>query len=101
MANVRKFLDLSTAHLAQEDKRILERASVPGECNTFGPPSAKHTYGWWMFAPEELDGYREAELSNNLRRICTYARTCGCDYILFDSDAEINKNLPVFEDCCA
>ena len=54
-----------------------------------------------MFAPEEADGYREAELSNNLRRICAYARTFGCDYILFDSDAEIDKNLPVLEDCCA
>jgi hypothetical protein len=60
--------------------------------------TGNHPCGWWMFAPEELGGYREPELSNNLRRICAYARTCGCDYILFDSDAEIDKNLPVFED---
>lgn len=89
-ANVRKFLDLSTAHLPRE---ILE--SLP-ELTVAYPTE----YGALLWVPEDLEDYYgglDQDIPEELRRVVVYARELDCDYILFDSDALIDDNLPTFE----
>jgi len=93
MAAVRKFLDLSTAHLDEEDRRLLDLFSVPD--SKAGPMAVNTIYGWFMWAAE--DCYEDNNLSENLIRICKHARKHRCDYIMFDCDAEVDPALPVFE----
>jgi len=97
MANVRRFLDISTAHLSEEDKALLDSFAAPD--SRLGPMTVSTCYGWWMYAID--DCYEDNCLSDNLTRICKHARKNGCDYILFDCDAETDEELPVFEEADA
>ena len=93
--SVRKFLDLSTAHLDVLSKAWLHQEAK--ESSTY-----EGCYGWFTSAypaSEEPDGvsddpYRPAVLTAILR----YAVKHKCDYVLFDADAEMLKDLPIFEE---
>lgn len=98
MASIRKFLDLSTAHLDQPSKDVLDRAADLDPLNSFGPPVSKGIYGWFMFAPEEMDEYADDELTPALRKISIYARLHDCAYVMFDADGPVDDNLPILED---
>ena len=99
MPYIRKFLDLSTAHLGERDKELLDLYAAPD--STVGPLTIKGVYGWFMYATDDPAGYSEADLPTHLRAISAYARKHGCDYVLFDSDAAVNEELRVFEACDA
>lgn len=93
MPVVRKFLDLSTAHLSREDTEALD--SFAEEGSTKGPLTSATPYGWFMYASEEPE--IDPDLTPNLLKIVEYARKHDCVYVLFDADAEVDEALPVFE----
>ena len=90
---IRHFLDLSTAHLQQADRLFLEFSANPGSLG--GLAAMAGTYGWFVYAHDErcCKG-----ISDALWAIFERARALGCDYVLFDADAPILEDLPVFED---
>jgi hypothetical protein len=94
--NIRKFLDLSTAHLSPSDRDHLDACAAPG--SAFGVAVAKTEDGWFVYAPDPADEVDDRNLPPHLQVISAYARAQGCDYILFDCDAEIDPALPVFDD---
>ena len=73
MPAIRKFLDLSTAHLSRQDRYDLDYYATAG-CHV-GPSVAKHVYGWWVYVSEDPD----ERLSPTLERIREYARQHDCD----------------------
>ena len=89
---IRRFLDLSTAHLQQADRLFLEFSANPGSLG--GLAAMAGTYGWFVYAHDErcCEG-----ISDALWAIFEQARALGCDYVLFDADAPILENLPIFE----
>jgi hypothetical protein len=88
---IRNFLDLSTSHLSEETCRDLNSIS--------GITAHETTHGWLLYAPEEgadelaEDGDWPAELLP----IVELARSNGCEYVLFDRDAETTDLLPTFD----
>jgi hypothetical protein len=83
--HVRQFLDLTTAHLPPELGQSL--GSVSGvdayelRCD--------HWSGWWMWVPpkEAIDEAEDA-IPEAIVAIWRHAQDLGCDYVLFDPDAE-------------
>ena len=93
MALTRKFLDLSAAHLTPQDAAYLEECAWPSR---EGVLCMRYEHGFFVYAQHDLDCYGE-ELSGNLRRAMTKACELGCDYLMFDQDAEPQEGLPVFD----
>jgi len=98
--NIRKFLDLSTAHLDDASKEWLTNAAQSQSAYE-GP------YGWFTCAYPDPDnpghtsvqpGLRDMQAPAPLAAIMEYACQLGCDYVLFDGDAVAVEDLPVFEE---
>lgn len=103
---VRKFLDLSTAHLSPAAKDWLRESAYlnhEGNCGVFGQGAALGTlgatlYGWFMHAPELPEtGGMDHGIPEDMWPIIRYAHEEGCHAILFDSDAVILQELPVLD----
>jgi len=93
---IRKFLDLSTSHIPDADRAWLcEQADLNNHDggDVESHHVAAHSCGWWMWAGTD-DTYGIPE---GLMPVCLHARANGCDYILFDRDAEVIGALPVYE----
>ena len=90
---IRRFLDLSTAHLQPADRLFLEFSANPGSLG--GLAAMAGTYGWFVYAYDErcCEG-----ISDALWAIFERARALGCEYVLFDADGPVLADLPVFED---
>ena len=91
MSNVRRFLDLSTAHLRPATReafsRRLDLVSMTGP------------YGWLLHVPEEEDGPCESLAAFvELPSVFHVARTEDCDFVLFDADANADDRLEIFDD---
>ncbi|MCR0984046.1 DUF5983 family protein [Roseomonas populi] len=88
MSVVRSFLDLSNAHLSNEDRVLLDACAGhdTGELLCASTP-----YGWFVFACEE-----RPQVSDTLWTLFQQARQCGRDYLLFDRDAAEIDGFPVF-----
>jgi hypothetical protein len=94
---VRRFLDLSTAHLDEESRDWLElRLGGNGMPNEPVFNDAATEVGWWMWVPSE-EKYERDDTPGALRRLFLHALALGCDYILFDRDAEPSPALPTFD----
>ena len=94
--HVRKFYDLSTAHLSSEMLGQLEMGRG-------GPLSADPVeYGWWVWITEDENEARALGITEEMLAIFRAAKVAGCDYILFDRDAPLSQDLPIlhpdFED---
>ncbi|TPG55902.1 hypothetical protein EAH89_13255 [Roseomonas nepalensis] len=89
MSVVRRFLDLSNAHLTKEDRALLEACAGrdTGELLCASTP-----YGWFVFACEE-----RPQISDTLWALFQEARQHGCEYLLFDRDAAEIDGFPVFD----
>lgn len=89
MSVVRRFLDLSNAHLTKEDRALLEACAGhdTGELLCATTP-----YGWFVFACEE-----RPQISDTLWALFHEARQHGCEYLLFDRDAASLDGFPVFD----
>ena len=89
MSAVRTFLDLSTAHLSDEDRTLLEACAG---LDTGEVLCARTPYGWFVFACEE-----RPEISDTLWGLFQSAREQGCEYLLFDRDAPMLDDFATFE----
>lgn len=102
MSNVRKYLDLSTAHLPPEYRELIDGARDDGGSGPIPGCIVTPThYGCWMWVPDEPtlpDNRPEGGWDQRLLKILVYARELGCNWILFDADDEEDEELPVFED---
>lgn len=88
--NVRRFLDLSTAHLKPTTLVEWELA----------PPGHVHPtqYGFFVWAGDREDEEPSDGLPAEVVACRDFARSLCCDYILFDADAETVEGLEVFAD---
>lgn len=90
--HVRRFLDLSTAHLSPaardwlENKDWADSSSLPGGATS---------YGWFVYAPAEFP-MNDDEMPPELAGVLRFARSHGTDYVLFDRDAMEIDGLPTF-----
>lgn len=96
MPNIRKFLDISTGHLPPSERERID----DGEA---GPLAYPHPdgYGWFVYVPEDPDMWQDDEDDDAMPALLACmkrARALGCDYILFDCDAPIDEELPVYND---
>lgn len=91
--HVRKFLDLSTAHLDAEGRDHLEQG---GEGMVVYPTA----YGWFVYV-SEADALASYTVPQCLLDILDRARQLGCDYVLLDCDAEEDSELPTFDEAGA
>ncbi len=98
-ATIRRFLDLSTSHLTAEQR---EYGGRDGDRSAWGGAVVEvHEYGFWLWVPDdpkESSRASEERVPRNLLAVQLYARRRGCDYVLFDRDAEVNKDLRTFRD---
>lgn len=86
--DIRKMLMLSTGHVTWETSKLLDDPQNPWVMT-----SQWGTYGWFVYAHDDnLD-----EMPGELAHIMRYARVHGCEYILFDCDADVIDDLPVFQ----
>lgn len=93
---IRKMLDLSTAHLRPD-----RRYSYEGSAAWGGAVVHQITYGFLMWVPDDpVESAKGASdpVPSELLVIQGYARRKGCDYVLFDADAEVNDELRTFDD---
>lgn len=99
MAIVRKFLDLSTAHLTPAQREYSDRSESVLRA-AWGSAVVDATKdGYWMWVhehPKKHAACTEEGLPDNLMAIQLHARAHGCDYVLFDRDAEMDPDLHIF-----
>lgn len=98
---IRSFYDLSTAHVSPEARHWLEAQAWANQNPTTGIEGVSHPVaafrsGWVFYVPSER--HWDDSIPADLHDACVEARMCGCDYILFDADAEIIGTLPVWLD---
>jgi hypothetical protein len=89
MPAIRRFLDLSTTHLNPEDVEALNTAAR----KMAAPSCVKTECGWFVWAPDEIEAFGPTDIPSNLRHILSYARAHGCEFVLFDSGAEVDDGL--------
>lgn len=90
--NIRKMLDLSTAHLSVDCVRFLENRDGGG-LETVYP----FTYGWIVHVPDSDTLLKQkAAIPHPLFCIVEHALIADCDFIMFDADGEVDNDFPVF-----
>jgi len=103
---VRKFLDLSTAHLSPEARAWLSEAATMNHAAAYhgtGNGAAMGTLGatltgWFMHAPAlPEDGGMDYGMPEAMLPIIRFARSLNCDYVLFDADADEIEHLPTYD----
>ncbi|MHB0667100.1 DUF5983 family protein [Roseomonas mucosa] len=90
MTHVRRFLDLSTAHLSPRDRACLEASALSGEQGEVS--CGAMPYGWFVYAYDE-----RPDISDTLWALMVEARRQDCDYLLFDADAQALPDFPCFD----
>lgn len=91
---IRSFLDLSTANISEKTAKWLEnQCELHWEYRLvlIGPLG---DVGWFIYADEQPD---DEVLPADLIQVMKYARSQGCEYILFDRDAAAIVNLPTHD----
>ena len=92
MPDISTLLDLSTAHLPEQ---ICDRlGAIPGVI------AYQTAYGWLVFVPnhpEQPNAHTGAQVPEVVLRILRYARAAGCDYVLFEADADQIDALPTWD----
>lgn len=82
---IETLLMLSTAHLCQETCNDWLRQAPFA---VFG----KGDYGWFVYVPDD----EPEDLPADLRDCFTLARSCNCDWVMFDCDADTVSALPIY-----
>ncbi|MDR6954147.1 hypothetical protein J2X65_003515 [Ancylobacter sp. 3268] len=90
--NIRRFLDLSTAHLKLETRGLWS--------TTFNRPVHVHQieYGFFVWAGTDEDDGTDDGWPTEVAACRKLARSLDCDYLLFDADADTVEGLEVFDD---
>lgn len=94
MATIRKFLDLSTAHITAKTRDLFNNGGCSDDYVRYALVDLHGEYGWWVYAEPVCSDYR---LPDDLDRVMRYARDNGCDWILFDCDAAEVDDLPTYK----
>jgi hypothetical protein len=91
-AVIRTVLDLSTAHLPEH----LGRHGLSGQDSVIAD---QLEHGWLMWVPPDPDAHAadHPDLPPEALAVQRYARQCGCDYVLFDTDADQIGDLPTWD----
>jgi hypothetical protein len=93
MPVIRLLLDLSTAHLP-EHLGTSDLDTAPGVI------AHRTAHGWLLWVPDDPDE-SAAAMSDTAPEVVLaiqrYARTHGCDYVLFDPDASRVDDLPTWD----
>ncbi len=91
-ATVRGVPDLSTAHLP-------DHLGNHGPSGQDGVTAYELRYGWLMWAPPDLQAYGGGypDLPPEVLAIQRRARGLGCDYVLFDADADQVGDLSTWD----
>ena len=85
---LRLFLDCSTAHLSRSARDWLDASVADGARMVAATPC-----GWFIWVGHDSAAHVPADLVATMRR----ARSLDADYILFDADAALVPELPVFD----
>jgi len=86
--NVYSYLDATAMHLPEGDSLVY----------------TNHDFGWWVYVWSEDEGEGEEivrDRAANFPALCAvvaHARSLGCRWINFDSDAEAVEGLPLFNE---
>lgn len=90
--DVRHMLDLSTHHLPEE----LGSSGLSGE---EGVVAYELPHGWLMWVPEDPDKHAAdyGTVPEVVLVVQRYARKLGCEYVLFDQDADRINELPTWD----
>lgn len=91
---IRRVLELSTTHLPAEMMGD-DRRAWGGTAGVY-----PYEYGFLLWVPDSPEESAKAavdEVPEPVLRIQAYARANDADFVLFDSDAEPDENLPVFD----
>ena len=93
-------LDLSTAHITNNDMELFGYFDDPRIEHNFPLRVSSHTYGWMVFLPDagnrpSSDALQNAGLSTVFCAVIDRAYTLGCQFVNFDRDAEIDPGLAV------
>jgi hypothetical protein len=95
---IRKFLDISNAHVSKEARDWLNEQAAENHEDGGYPGCwhvASHVFGWWLRAAEPDDAHEG--FPESLLPVCAHAKAAGCDFILLDADAEVIDGLPVYD----
>ena len=88
--NIRKMLDLSTAHITQDTADAINRG-----IGAFTHRMVAKTHcGFLLTTTEQIE---ETDCPVDLKTCLIYARLLGCDYILFDADGFVDTHLQTYE----
>ena len=90
---IRRFLDLSTAHLSPADRCCLDTSAADPGRGTVLCGSMPH--GWFVYAFEERPD--APGISDTLWALMAAARRSGAEYLLFDGDAAVLEGFPCFD----
>jgi hypothetical protein len=96
---IRQFLDLSTAHLPED----LGTGGYWGSGTVVYDLRYDYHVGFFLWVPDDPDQHADETVEGDTRIreeilvIQRYARSLGCDYVLFDADAPYDPNLPAWE----
>lgn len=103
-----KYIDLSTAHITEQDNAILTKIA-DGGADSAVVRFARHEYGYILFIPlvdsrEMPERRRDEETKAKMLGLSTayvgliqHARNKKCQIVNIDRDGEAKGNLPTFE----
>ena len=98
-SHVRKFLDISTAHITENTAGMLDDSvhQFLGTAPFIAYPLGDA--GWLVYVPSEDSPNTNtlAEFHPDLLACMEYARQHNCDYIMFDQDGTVIDDLPAYD----
>jgi hypothetical protein len=103
---VQKFFDLSTGHLTDQDRKLLEMYPAKDRPSGMALIAYPYEYGWTVstssvMEPEtledHLDAIRAEGFSESFIKILMHAAGEKCWMVRFDSDAAHEPGFEVFE----
>ena len=101
---IHTYLDLSTGHLTEATRDLLDRAAGDlslsrGTINGWPAMSiAACPNGWFMTVPYEFDPHQWRALPQDLGTVLSYARRNNVTLVRFDSDGDTVADLPFYEE---
>lgn len=91
---IRRFVVISTAHVSETTARRLDTTPAK-EWPCAGGPYGE--YGWFVYAHDENAGVGDDAIPADLFDVMCWSCANGCDYVLFDCDADAVDGLPVYD----
>lgn len=88
---IHQMLELSTEHLPED---------VCSDLNGFeGVVADRREFGWLLWVPDDVDDWFASYpgLPPSLLTVLRFARSRGCDYVLFDAEGDGCPDLPVYD----